>query len=352
MPPANPAAVVVDVPGPGSVLGNGVFGVDAVSRDARTPGVRHDKNDPRLWDTMNHPAAVASRSAAFAFSSKGLPRKYDYRDWSSTTFILRDRAVSNFIWPLCLCVGVALGWSVLYFTVEPLRHDRYDLSEFSTMFGLVFTALGFMLVFRLSRAAIRFWDCRTAWGTIAMRGRVLVDDVIVTLGPHAPKVRVARFPNHTRRLLFPALYRVQGLPFPIPDIHSARPTDTLFYVYLPGMRRDNPLVLRARGLREVSLAMFVLVRGAAHGDLNNTRGGGYDQQDDQPVSHVLREQSAERHRQGASSGKRRRRKRSRREGRVRVCYQCRLETTFQKKYSPAARRDFNALHAQPFGRGC
>ncbi len=65
------------------------------------------------------------------------------------------------------------------------------------MFGLVFTALGFMLVFRLSRAAIRFWDCRTAWGTIAMRGRALMDDVIVSLGPHAPKVRVARFRNPT-----------------------------------------------------------------------------------------------------------------------------------------------------------
>jgi predicted membrane chloride channel (bestrophin family) len=27
-----------------------------------------------------------------------------------------------------------------------------------------------MLVFRLTRAAIRYWDCRAAWGTIAMEG--------------------------------------------------------------------------------------------------------------------------------------------------------------------------------------
>jgi len=48
-------------------------------------------------------------------------------------------------------------------------------------------ALGFMLVFRLSRAAIRFWDCRTAWGDIILHGRYLVDDAIVSMGAGAPQ---------------------------------------------------------------------------------------------------------------------------------------------------------------------
>lgn len=38
------------------------------------------------------------------------------------------------------------------------------------VYTLIFSALGFMLVFRLTRAAIRYWDCRAAWGTIAMEG--------------------------------------------------------------------------------------------------------------------------------------------------------------------------------------
>ena len=124
----------------------------------------------RLWETMLHPHAVETRSKAFAFSSKGLPKYYDYRNWTAMTFILRERAMGNFVWPWALCVVVAVAWVALVKNVEELRHPRYNLVEFERMYSLIFTALGFMLVFRLSRAAVRFWDCRAAWGTIAMRG--------------------------------------------------------------------------------------------------------------------------------------------------------------------------------------
>ena len=182
-----PTSVVVDVNGAVSAVGNGNARGKGIPHDTHAPPNETASDGTRLWTTLNHPSSVSTRSSAFAFSSNGLPRKYDYRDWSSTTFIFRDRAVSNFIWPWGLCVAVSLVWCVLYKSVEDLQHARYDLSEFGSMYALIFTALGFMLVFRLSRAAIRFWDCRTAWGTIAMRGRMLVDDVIVNLGPTAPK---------------------------------------------------------------------------------------------------------------------------------------------------------------------
>ena len=139
------------------------------------------------WHTLTGPDAVRRRAAAFAFSSNGLPKKYDYRDWTATTFMFRDRAVGNFAYPWFLCVAVSAVWWALYENVSHLRHPRYDLSEFDRMYALIFTALGFMLVFRLSRAAIRFWDCRTAWGTIAMRGRALCDDAIVNVGAKRPE---------------------------------------------------------------------------------------------------------------------------------------------------------------------
>jgi len=171
----------------------GVDGLDprrgsgATPRDDTTRGTRDGKTNgdgtvPRLWHTLTSPDAVRRRAAAFAFSSKGLPQKYDYRDWTATTFMLRDRALGNFIRPWVLCVAISTIWAALYMSVDHLRHPRYDLSEFERMYSLIFTALGFMLVFRMSRAAIRFWDCRTAWGTIAMCGRCLVDDVIVNIG--------------------------------------------------------------------------------------------------------------------------------------------------------------------------
>ena len=55
---------------------------------------------PSAWATreaMLHPHAVETRSKAFAFSSKGLPKYYDYRNWTAMTFILRERAMGNFV---------------------------------------------------------------------------------------------------------------------------------------------------------------------------------------------------------------------------------------------------------------
>ena len=49
---------------------------------------------------------------------------------------------------------------------------------------------------------------------------------------------VFSFPNqHT---VFTALYGVQDLPFPIPDIHAARKTDTLFYLSEARCARTEP----------------------------------------------------------------------------------------------------------------
>ena len=184
-----PASVVVEVSHDAGLAaarsGNGLG--HHVPRDAHGTVGKSDGTVPRLWHTLTGPDAVRRRAAAFAFSSNGLPKKYDYRDWTATTFMFRDRAVGNFAYPWFLCVAVSAVWWALYENVSHLRHPRYDLSEFDRMYALIFTALGFMLVFRLSRAAIRFWDCRTAWGTIAMRGRALCDDAIVNVGAKRPE---------------------------------------------------------------------------------------------------------------------------------------------------------------------
>ena len=149
----------------------------------------------RLWTTLPDAEARGIRADAFARSSKGLPAYYDYRSWSATTFMLRDRAMGNFAWPWFLCVAVAAVWHALYASFEHLRHERYDLSEFERMYALIFTALGFMLVFRLSRAAVRFWDCRAAWGLVIMRGARRRHPPLVSFGSseiHTHRSRVQR----------------------------------------------------------------------------------------------------------------------------------------------------------------
>ena len=121
-------------------------------------------------DTILAPEAVAMRTASFTASASHM-RDYDYHSWVATTFIFRARAPSNFIYPWLLVMSVTVSWTLLtrtFFTA--LQHPRYDLSEFERVYALIFTALGFLLVFRLTRAAVRYWDCRTAWGAISMRG--------------------------------------------------------------------------------------------------------------------------------------------------------------------------------------
>ena len=121
-------------------------------------------------DTILAPEAVAMRTASFTASASHM-RDYDYHSWVATTFIFRARAPSNFIYPWLLVMSVTVSWTLLtrtFFTA--LQHPRYGLSEFERVYALIFTALGFLLVFRLTRAAVRYWDCRTAWGAISMRG--------------------------------------------------------------------------------------------------------------------------------------------------------------------------------------
>ena len=140
-------SVVVDVP-PSPALSNG--------------GKRVPKR--RLRVTMLGAEAVAVRvkslrkSAAFAHNYD-----YNYRSWIGTTLMLRDRAASNYVWPWALTVLVASLWVSATKQFPELQNPRYDLREFERVYTLIFSALGFLLVFRLTRAAVRYWDCRAAW---------------------------------------------------------------------------------------------------------------------------------------------------------------------------------------------
>ena len=142
---------------------------------------------PRLWASMLAPGAAAQRGASFAadgHAEQGSTWTHDYDaySWMATTFILRDRALGNFAWPWALCVGVAAVWVALK---ESFQLDGLvDFSEFERIYALIFGALGFMLVFRLSRAAVRFWDCRTAWG----RAPLFAHSVLVCVPAHTRRV--------------------------------------------------------------------------------------------------------------------------------------------------------------------
>ena len=54
-----------------------------------------------------------------------------------------------------------------------------DLRTFDGAYALTFSAMGFLLVFRLSRAAVRWWDCRSAFGGVVAGVRDFVDVFVV-----------------------------------------------------------------------------------------------------------------------------------------------------------------------------
>jgi len=135
----------------------------------------------RLWDTMLDPDATRRRDAHFARANEvGHHRAYDYSSWTDTTFAvgLRARAVNNFRWPWALVNGVTIVWCALARNVDALD---WDLTAFERGYALIFSLLAFLLVFRVNRAAVRWWDCRTAWGAIVLGGRLLADDAIASV---------------------------------------------------------------------------------------------------------------------------------------------------------------------------
>ena len=86
------SAVVVDVERDGAVTRSHPENVSAtqtakVDADPRTSSRRPAG---RLWETALHPESIRTRLDYFNNSSKGLPRYYDYRSWTQTTFMFVD----------------------------------------------------------------------------------------------------------------------------------------------------------------------------------------------------------------------------------------------------------------------
>lgn len=136
-----------------------------------------DGRPPRLVETMNDAANASTRAEAFAIGCQAQP-DYDSSSWLRTSLLAwRLRGARGFVWPWVVINATSVVWTTLYETVLPKRVA--SLEEFVMIYQLVFTTMGFLLVFRLSRAAVRFWDCRTAFGNFNIGVRNLVDTALV-----------------------------------------------------------------------------------------------------------------------------------------------------------------------------
>ena len=100
----------------------------------------------------------------------------------------QERAIDTFIVPLALVTTNAIVWTILI--KFPLKGSFFiDKEPWASIYTLVLTTtLAFLLVFRLNRAAIRWWDTRQMWGSVIAHSRLLVGAIVEHCN-HEPECR-------------------------------------------------------------------------------------------------------------------------------------------------------------------
>jgi len=107
--------------------------------------------------------------------------------WFRTVFNVRGRALDKILLPWVLIVLHV----IVYTTIQEVAFKivRRDMKNWEIFFALVLnTTLSFLLVFRLNRAAGRYWTSRELWGMIVAKGRCFLGTAI-THGDHDPTNR-------------------------------------------------------------------------------------------------------------------------------------------------------------------
>lgn len=150
-------------------------------RNARI-AAKKEMNKSRLTATMNAPLCIRARFQSF-LSGKSKQPDYDARDWLRTV-VFAPRNIRGFenIRNPWLCVQfVTILWVLFTKIIEPkpLKTFSEQLSKVESVYLIMFSTLGFLIVFRLTRAAVRFWDCRQAWGNMVIYSRSVADALMV-----------------------------------------------------------------------------------------------------------------------------------------------------------------------------
>jgi putative membrane protein len=110
--------------------------------------------------------------------------------WIETLCIVRGRALHQ-IWMPFTVVSLHAVAVILIFELGHFDEDQVGdaVGDWQIFYGFVLNVvLSFMLVFRLNRAAQRYWLSRQFWGVFIARGRLLTSGLLIH-GGHNPSVR-------------------------------------------------------------------------------------------------------------------------------------------------------------------
>ncbi|OUS44939.1 Bestrophin, RFP-TM, chloride channel-domain-containing protein [Ostreococcus tauri] len=148
--------------------------------------------EPRLRRTMNDVLNARARASTLAAGMAKQP-DYDARSWARTALSASTskRALGAYARPLACVNAISLIWTILRETKTLKSSVTGVNTSFDSAYSLTFSAMGFLLVFRLSRAAVRWWDCRTAFGGITAGVRDFVDVFLIYASGNARREGVA-----------------------------------------------------------------------------------------------------------------------------------------------------------------
>jgi putative membrane protein len=124
------------------------------------------------------------REAALCLEGKA-QREYTSSNegWLATLFMIRGRALDRIALPWAFITLHAIVYTVLQETVfsESIETGTNNLlNNWEVVFGFVLSStLAFLLVFRLQRAADRYWTARFYWGDLVAKGRTLISGLVV-----------------------------------------------------------------------------------------------------------------------------------------------------------------------------
>ena len=144
------------------------------------------KNYPLMQSMLRE--SGTRRKILDAYGAKQTNYTKSNEGWIKTMLTIEGRALDNIVLPWALCTANATAYTVAA-EFGHIRTTQESTESWEFFFGIVLNAsLSFLLVFRLNRAAERFWLARENWGTIVGTGRYLAGGIIVH-GSHHPVAR-------------------------------------------------------------------------------------------------------------------------------------------------------------------
>ena len=133
----------------------------------------------RLGATMRDADNTAARRAALQAGARAQP-EYDSSNFFASVLAtsIDRRGVRAFAAPFAVVNAVSSAWTVIHERAATSA-ARADQGAFDGAYALTFSAMGVLLVFRLARAAVRWYDGRAAFGGIVAGVRAFVDVLLM-----------------------------------------------------------------------------------------------------------------------------------------------------------------------------